>query len=340
MFSAIHRDLISHAISVAEHGEERAKSLVVSALTSFILLTLSDYYESLYDSKRESEYWEKGGRLADNLDDWKTVWSSDSESADVLSSETFDMHIKKTKSAQDFQGALHLRKLVAVTYRLERNENKAIERYQKILEMFMELFGDEAHETLATMVALGDIYWRNLEHEKALSLNRAVYAVRKRSLGNTDELAESCVKIARLVFKSGDFDEAIRYAQEAAIIYLELQGMHHPETISTIHELAFYLKGFEDYGSAIALFRIIFERLAAKPYVEEDELFRIHKSIRECQEKLDANGQKMAMPEQYLNERVSFLAKLRNHMETPEPDNATTTRMREHINICHGMYVK
>jgi tetratricopeptide (TPR) repeat protein len=116
---------------------------------------------------------------------------------------------------------------------------KAIDHYQRALQIREKVFGPEAPKTADTLARLGRAYTEVGAYDKALPMVERSLAIREKVLGpDSPETAGSLAILANLKRQVGAHAQALSLAQRALQIREKTLGPDHPITADTLDLLA------------------------------------------------------------------------------------------------------
>ena len=134
-------------------------------------------------------------------------------------------------------------------YRLKGEYKKAIECYEKALEIRLKITGENHPDTATIYNNIGEAYYYKGEYDRAIEFYKKAVKIRAQTLGEMHpDIATSYNDIGMAYFYKGEYDKAIECYKKAVKIRIHTLGEMHPYTASSYNNIgvAYYGKGEHD----------------------------------------------------------------------------------------------
>lgn len=130
--------------------------------------------------------------------------------------------------------------------------DKALEYYNKALEISKEVLGENHRDTAASYNNIGVVYGKLGDSDKALEYFIKALEIRKEVLGeNHSDTASSYGNIGIVYWNLGDYDKALEYHNKALEITKEVLGEKHRYTASSYNNIGNVYDDLGDYDKAL-----------------------------------------------------------------------------------------
>ena len=122
---------------------------------------------------------------------------------------------------------------LGVTYSQKGDYKKALEYYEKALDMELKSHGDENHSEIAGIYLNIGMIWYNLrDYKKTVEYSEKSLALNLKTYGGEDfpQVAGAYVNIGVAWYALGDYAKALQYFEKAYSIDVKLLGSEHLDT--------------------------------------------------------------------------------------------------------------
>ncbi len=221
--------VINKAISIIEHGQNfQLKHLVVRELINHV----------------NTNIWESCAFLAKNLD---VLTLTDATKQVVLLEQ---LH---SRDIYDEQNGILVTNL-AEHYRKIANYDKALQYYEKGLELHLKYHGENEPEIAVLYNNIG-LLWDGIgDYKKALSFYKKALNIQLGKYGSQHPaIAASYNNIGTIMTKIGKLNEALRYHHKSLEVNHSYYGADHPSLTIDYNNIAFVLEEKEDFNQALEL---------------------------------------------------------------------------------------
>ena len=141
---------------------------------------------------------------------------------------------------------------IGLVYFQQGEYAKALEWYQKALEICEKVLGLKHPDTATTYNNIAGVYSSQGDDEKALEWYQKALEIREKVLGlEHPHTASSYNNIANVYFSQGDYVKALELHQKALIIDEKISGLEHPDTATTYNNIALVYSRQGDYDKAL-----------------------------------------------------------------------------------------
>ena len=141
---------------------------------------------------------------------------------------------------------------MAGVYQEQGDYEKALEYYEKDLEISERVLGSDHPSTATTYNNMAGVYKEQGDYEKALEYYDKALDVRERTLGNDHPYTATTYNNMAGVYKEqGDYEKALEYYGKALEIVERTLGNDHPYTATTYNNMAGVYKEQGDYEKAL-----------------------------------------------------------------------------------------
>ena len=123
---------------------------------------------------------------------------------------------------------------MAGVYQEQGDYEKALEYYEKDLEISERVLGSDHPSTATTYNNMAGVYKEQGDYEKALEYYEKDLEISERTLGNDHPSTATTYNNMAGVYKAqGDYKKALEYLEKALTVFMAKLGVNHPYTQST-----------------------------------------------------------------------------------------------------------
>jgi len=144
---------------------------------------------------------------------------------------------------------------IGVVWKNKGEYDKALDFYQKSLEIKLKTLGGEHPSVADSYNNIGLVWDIKGEYDKALDFQQNCLAIRLKTLGGEHpSVADSYNDIGVAWKNKGEYDKALDFYQMCLAIRLKTLGTVHPNVSNSYYKIGICLKIIENYQKAIEAF--------------------------------------------------------------------------------------
>ena len=149
---------------------------------------------------------------------------------------------------------------IASVYREQGDYAKALEYYEKALQINERVLGSGHPSTATTYSNMAVVYREQGDNAKALEYCKKALEIRERVLGSGHpDTAATYNNMANVYSSQGDNEKALEYYKKALEIRERVLGSGHPDTAATYNNMANVYCELGDYGKALEYYEKAFK---------------------------------------------------------------------------------
>lgn len=174
------------------------------------------------------------------------------------------------------------------------NHNNAVETYQKALNIYIKMLGEEHTEVASVYEAIGNCFKSAMELDKAMEYYLKSLELRKKLLGEQHRVvAQSYFNIGLIFSSKKEYGEALRAYRQELKIYEHIFGKQHvkvSDTYDTIagvyHTLGDYKRAIQHYSTAY----VIVDKLYGSSHRFAEDIKRRLDHLRKTTDRCSVQG--------------------------------------------------
>jgi len=137
-------------------------------------------------------------------------------------------------------------------YKKTGKYGKALELYEKALQIREKILGVEHARTADTYDNIGGVYDDMGNYNLALEYFDKAKAIREKILGaEHPDTASTYNNMANVYYVQGDYESALEYYYKSLAIFEKVLGLEHPDTATTYNNMASVYNAQGDYERAL-----------------------------------------------------------------------------------------
>ncbi|MGD0342226.1 MAG: CHAT domain-containing tetratricopeptide repeat protein, partial [Bacteroidales bacterium] len=133
--------------------------------------------------------------------------------------------------------------------------DKALEYYNKALEIRKEVFGEKHTDITASYIGIGLVYWNKKEFDKALEYYFKALQIKTEILGEKHpEIAQVYSNLGLVYADKREYDKALEYYLKALQLNTELLGEKHPDVAHNYDDIGIVYADKGEYDKAVEFY--------------------------------------------------------------------------------------
>ena len=150
----------------------------------------------------------------------------------------FIAHIKEKALGNDHSEVATICNNLGIVYGAQENYTKALEYYQRAMNIWKNKYGEDHPYLAATYNNMGHVYLDQGDYGKALEYyNKSLTLLEKSYGSNNPNGAKVLASIGKVYNLQGDYTKALEYYQRALAIRKDRFGEDHPDVIRTMEKI-------------------------------------------------------------------------------------------------------
>ena len=173
-------------------------------------------------------------------------------------------------------------------YNAMGNYDKALEYFEKALEIRESKLGKDHPSTASTYNNIGEVYRAKGDYDKALEYYGKAMEIKESKLGKDHPVtAATYNNIGGVYGAKGDYDEALEYCEKAMIVRQFRWGENHPNTATVYNNIAVEYYAKDDFDNALVYFKKALEIRESKSGRNHLETATTYNNIAVMYRKID-----------------------------------------------------